>query len=168
MLPGAAVLAPRGKVLEQGMPRFFRRLAVGVLDAEELAQRAHELADFVEAAAAHYHFDPARVVAVGYSNGANIASAVLLLRPSVLAGALLFRPMLIPIAPDPLPDLSAVRIGVLGGESDELTPRESTIRLAQRFAKCGAQVDLSWARGGHGLMPDDFAASVEWMKRWTK
>src|SRR3954462_7055647 len=87
--PNAALLSPRGKVLENGMPRFFRRLAEGVFDLEDLKLRAHELADFVLAAAAHYGFDPARVAALGFSNGANIASAVMLLRPGVLRGGVL-------------------------------------------------------------------------------
>ena len=97
--PGAALLSPRGKVLENGMPRFFRRLAEGVFDVEDLKVRAGELADFVKAAAAHYRFDPSRVIAMGFSNGANIASAMLLLRPGVLKGAVLFRAM-VPLEPE--------------------------------------------------------------------
>ena len=91
--PGAGLLAPRGKVLEQGMPRFFRRLAEGVFDVEDLRRRTAELADFVSAAAKTYRFDPGRVLAAGFSNGANIAASLLLLRPGVLAGAALFRAM---------------------------------------------------------------------------
>src|SRR2546423_6420781 len=91
--PAAALLSLRGNVLENGMPRFFRRLAEGIFDEEDVIRRAHELADFVGAAAARYEFDPTRVSAVGYSNGANIAAAILLLRPEALAGAVLFRAM---------------------------------------------------------------------------
>src|SRR6187397_432273 len=98
LAPGAAVLSPRGNVLENGMPRFFRRLAEGVFDEEDVIRRAHELADFVGAAAARHGFDPKRVIAVGYSNGANIAAAILLLRPGALAGAVLFRAM-VPLVP---------------------------------------------------------------------
>ena len=100
--PTAALLSPRGNVLENGMPRFFRRLAEGIFDEEDVIRRAHELADFVGAAAARYEFDPKHVTAVGYSNGANIAAAILLLRPEVLAGAVLFRAM-VPLVPPVLP-----------------------------------------------------------------
>src|SRR6187401_91570 len=105
--PNAALLSPRGKVLENGMPRFFRRLAEGVFDLEDLKYRTNELADFVIAAAQHYGFASDNVVAVGYSNGANIAASILLLRPQVLSAAVLFRAM-VPVIPDKLPDLSSV------------------------------------------------------------
>src|SRR3954470_11944872 len=104
--PTAALLSPRGKVLENGMPRFFRRLAEGVFDEEDLVRRAHELADFIGEAAEHYRFHPKNVVAVGYSNGANIAGGLLLLRPGVLSGAALLRPM-VPLIPQTLPELKA-------------------------------------------------------------
>src|SRR4026209_2924110 len=91
--PNASLLSPRGKILENGMPRFFRRLAEGVFDLEDLKARTHELADFVLAAAREYGFDAGRVFAAGYSNGANIAASSLLLRPGMLAGAVLLRPM---------------------------------------------------------------------------
>jgi phospholipase/carboxylesterase/glyoxalase family protein len=98
LAPGAALLSPRGKVRENGMPRFFRRVSEGVFDLEDLRFRTHELADFVAEAAAAYGFDPTRVVAVGYSNGANIAASIVLLRPQTFAGAILFRPM-VPLVP---------------------------------------------------------------------
>src|SRR5258705_13908642 len=103
--PNAGLLSPRGKVLENGMPRFFRRLAEGVFDLEDLKYRTNELADFVTAAAQHYRFTSDNVVAVGYSNGANIAASMLLLRPEVMPAAILFRAM-VPLVPDRLPDLS--------------------------------------------------------------
>src|SRR5213594_2930396 len=84
LAPGAAILSPRGKVLENGMTRFFRRLAEGVFDVEDVKLRARELAAFIEEAAERYQFDVANVAAAGYSNGANIAAAVLLLRPGLL------------------------------------------------------------------------------------
>src|SRR3954463_16668755 len=102
--PGSALLSPRGKVLENGMPRFFRRLAEGVFDEQDLIRRTHELADFIEEAAAHYGFDATKVVAIGYSNGANIAGGTLLLRPGILSGAALLRPM-VPLIPQALPEL---------------------------------------------------------------
>src|SRR5437588_9417037 len=112
--PGAALLSPRGKVLEHGMPRFFRRLAEGVFDLEDLTRRTHELADFVADAATRYGFDPRNVIAVGFSNGANIAASLLLLRPETLAAAVLFRPM-IPLVPETLPDLSRVPVFIAAG-----------------------------------------------------
>src|SRR5687767_2993928 len=105
LLPGAAILSPRGRVLERGMPRFFRRLAEGVFDLDDLRVRTRELAAFVTAAADRYGFDPTRVVAVGFSNGANIAASLLLLEPQTLAEAVLFRAM-VPLVPDPLPSLA--------------------------------------------------------------
>src|SRR2546427_7905459 len=104
LAPDAGVLSPRGKVLERGMPRFFRRLAEGVFDLDDLRRRTIELAGFVAAAAAHYGFDPRRVVAVGFSNGADIAASLLLLEPGTLGGAILFCAM-VPLVPDPLPNI---------------------------------------------------------------
>src|SRR5437762_23639 len=102
--PSASLLSPRGQVLENGMPRFFQRLAEGVFDEQDLIRRTHELADFIEQAAVHYGFDPQKAVAVGYSNGANIAGALLLLRPGAIRGAALLRPM-VPLIPKELPKL---------------------------------------------------------------
>src|SRR5437764_11992855 len=107
--PAAALLSLRGKVLENGMPRFFRRLAEGIFDEEDVIRRANELADFIPAAAAKYAFDPGRLTAVGYSNGANIAAAVLLLCPGVIKSAVLLRAM-VPLTPPTLPDLAGTRV----------------------------------------------------------
>src|SRR5437762_12872989 len=112
--PSAALLSPRGKVLENGMPRFFRRLTEGVFDLEDLKNRTNELADFVAAAAQRYRFAANNVVAVGYSNGANIAASILLLRPEILSAAILFRAM-VPLIPDTPPNLSAVRVWIGAG-----------------------------------------------------
>jgi phospholipase/carboxylesterase len=109
LLPGAAILSPRGQVLEHGMPRFFRRLAEGVFDEVDLRQRAGDLARFVASTAERHHFDARKVIAVGFSNGANIASALLLLHPGVLAGAILFRAM-VPLVPDSPPSLESTRV----------------------------------------------------------
>src|SRR5436190_19703801 len=109
--PNASLLSPRGKVLENGMPRYFRRLAEGVFDLEDLKKRTHELADFVIAAAKHYKIDVKNMVAVGYSNGANIAASTLLLRPEILPAAVLFRAM-VPLVPETQPDLSSVRVWI--------------------------------------------------------
>jgi predicted esterase len=127
--PTAALLSPRGRILEHGMPRFFRRLAEGVFDEEDLIRRTHELADFVDAAAGRYTFDAKSMIAVGYSNGANIAAALLLLRPEVLSAAILFRAM-VPLAPASLPDLAQARVLIASGEHDPIVPVENARRLA--------------------------------------
>src|SRR5947209_8552527 len=153
----AALLSPRGKVLEHGMPRFFRRLAEGVFDMEDLTRRTHELADFVAGAAAQYGFDPRRVVAVGFSNGANIAASLLLLRPETLAAAILFRPM-VPLVPETPPDLSHVPIFIASGRQDPIVPAAEAERLAALLRQAGAPVALHWEAGGHGLTQGDLAA----------
>jgi phospholipase/carboxylesterase len=161
LLPGAARLSPRGKVLENGMPRFFRRLAEGVFDIEDLHRRTHELAGFVEAAGEAYALGERRPVAVGLSNGANIAAAMLLLRPGVLDGALLFRPM-VPLVPDTMPDLRGVPVQINAGQLDPLVPAPQSERLATLFRDAGASVDLRWISGGHGLTREDLDAGRAW------
>ena len=163
--PGAGLLSPRGKVLENGMPRFFRRLAEGVFDVEDVKVRATELADFVIAAAAHYRFDPSRVIAMGFSNGANIASAVLLLRPGVLKGAILFRAM-VPLVPEARQDapLSGTRTLISNGRIDPIVSAEETDRLARLLQQHGADVEVHWQPAGHQLMPSDFAVAKTWLQ----
>ncbi len=162
--PGAALLSPRGKVLEASMPRFFRRLAEGVFDLDDLTLRTHELADFVAAAAGHYGFGPGQVVAVGFSNGANIAASTLLLRPGVLDAAILFRPM-VPLVPDPLPDLAGTPVFISAGRADPLIPAPQTERLTDLLGACGAAVTLQWQPGGHGLGTADVEAARDWLSR---
>ena len=161
--PNAALLSPRGKVLENGMPRFFRRLAEGVFDEEDLIQRAHELADFVGAAAARYEFDLKRLVAVGYSNGANIAAAILLLRPEVLAGAVLFRAM-VPLVPSVLPNLDHAPVLLSSGQEDPIVPVENAERLATMLRDAGAEVTLRFQTSGHPLVVGDIEVAREWLK----
>lgn len=139
LFPGAALLSPRGQVRENSMPRFFRRLAEGVFDLEDLQRRTHELADFVAAAARRYGFDPRRVVAAGYSNGANIAASIMLLRPEILAGALLFHAM-VPLIPETLPSMHGVPVFMAAGRTDPLIPAQQTeelARLLERGRRCG-------------------------------
>ena len=162
LAPGAARLSPRGQVLERGMPRFFRRLAEGVFDLEDLRQRTAELADFVSAAAREYRFDPARVVAVGYSNGANIAAALLLLRPGVLSAAILFHAM-VPLEPDPLPALGATPVFLTAGRFDTMIPPAQSERLARLLESAGAKVTLAWQPGGHSLGPAETEAARTWL-----
>jgi predicted esterase len=165
LAPGAALLSPRGKVLENGMPRFFRRLAEGVFDVEDVKVRAGELADFVTAAAAHHRFDPSRVIAMGFSNGANIASALLLLRPGVLKGAILFRAM-VPLVPDSRQDapLSRTRVLISNGRSDPIVSADETERLARLLQQQGADVEVHWQPAGHQLMPSDYAVAKTWLQ----
>jgi predicted esterase len=163
LAPGAAILSPRGKVLENGMPRFFRRISEGVFDVDDLKFRAGELADFVAAAAAHYRFDPSRVIAMGFSNGANIASATLLQRPGVLKGAILFRGM-VPFEPDPAPSPTPVRVLISNGRMDPLVSTEETERLARLLQRAGADVEVHWQPAGHQLMPSDFAVAKTWLQ----
>jgi predicted esterase len=160
--PTAALLSPRGNVLENGMPRFFRRLAEGIFDEEDLIRRAHELADFVGAAATRYEFDPERVTAVGYSNGANIAAAILLLRPHVLAGAVLFRVM-VPLVPASLPNLARARVLISSGKHDPIVPVENAERLASMLRKAGANLTLRFEPAGHALVFGDIEAAKEWL-----
>ena len=158
----AALLSPRGKVLENGMPRFFRRLAEGVFDLEDLRYRTDELADFVTAAAQHYGFTTDQLVAVGYSNGANIAASMLLLRPEVLPAAVLFRAM-VPLIPDKLPNLSSVQIWIGAGDQDPIVPASETKRLAELFRRAGADVTIRFTKAGHGLTTNDFQAARHWL-----
>src|SRR5262245_49349799 len=141
--PRAAVLSPRGRVLEHGMPRFFRRLAEGVFDQEDLKLRTAELAEFIAAASSRYGFDSANVVAVGFSNGANIAASLLLRRPGVLRAAILFRAM-VPFVLDPLPDLKRTPVLLSSGRRDSIAPPEQAERLAALLRASSADVTIEW------------------------
>jgi predicted esterase len=162
LAPGAALLSPRGKVLEGRMPRFFRRLAEGLFDVEDLVARTHELADFVARATAVYSLDPTRITALGFSNGANIGASLLLLHPQVLRGAALLRPM-VPLEPSPLPNLEGTPVLLAAGRDDPLIAPEETERLAALLGRAGADVTVSWSPGGHGLMPNDIETVRGWL-----
>jgi predicted esterase len=162
LLPGAGVLSPRGKVLERGMPRFFRRLAEGVFDIEDLKLRTAELADFVTDAAAQHRFSTRDVTAVGFSNGANIAGALLLLRPEVLGAAVLFRAM-VPLVPDTLPKIPSTPVLISNGKMDPLVSAEETERLAALLRSAGADVTVAWQNSGHDLTERDVTTAREWL-----
>jgi predicted esterase len=162
LMPDAGVLSPRGQVLERGMPRFFRRLAEGVFDLDDLRVRTAELAEFVMAAARHYGFDAARVIAAGFSNGANIAASLVLLRPGALHRAVLFRAM-VPLVPDPLPSLPATPVLVSNGRTDPIVPLAETERLAALLRDAGAEVTLVWQAAGHHLVQEDLTRAREWL-----
>ena len=161
--PTAALLSPRGKILENGMPRFFRRLAEGVLDVEDLKQRTNELADFIAAAAKHYKLAADQIVAVGYSNGANIAAAMLLLRPEILRAAILFRAM-VPLVPENLPNLSSVRVWIGAGAQDPIIPASETQRLVELLRRAGADVTIRFANATHALTDADVKTARHWLE----
>jgi phospholipase/carboxylesterase len=163
--PAAAILSPRGKVLENGMPRFFRRLAEGIFDEEDLKRRTHELADFVGAAAQHYQFAADKVVAVGYSNGANIAASLLLLRPETLRAAILFRAM-VPLVPEKLPDLSSVRVWIGAGNQDPIIPISETQRLLELVRNARADVTIRFFTAGHNLTNNEIEIARDWLLNW--
>jgi phospholipase/carboxylesterase len=159
----AGLISPRGKILEAGrIPRFFRRLAEGIFDIEDLKFRSQELASFVEKASRVYGFDAHKVIAVGYSNGANITASMLLLTPQILSSAILFRAM-VPLVPDNLPDLSDKRIFMSSGLRDPIATRQEAERLSGLLQQAGAVVDLQWQDSGHELTQDDIQAAKEWL-----
>ena len=160
--PTAALLSPRGKVLENGMPRFFRRLAEGVLDEDDVRRRANELADFVTNARARYGI--ASPIALGYSNGANIGAAVLLLRPSELAGAILLRAMPPLAHPHPI-KLDGVPVLIASGALDPIIPPESAAKLASLLERYGAAVEHRVVPAGHELSQTDVTLAQSW---WPK
>lgn len=160
LAPDAARLSVRGKVLEQGMPRFFRRLAEGVFDEDDVRRRAGELADFVETARERYGI--AAPVALGYSNGANIAAAVLLLRPRVLAGAILLRAM-VPLSQPPQTDLAGKPVLIVSGQHDPIIPASNAARLATLLTDAGANVRHRLLPVGHQLSEADLTIGREWM-----
>lgn len=162
--PGSALLSPRGDVSEHGARRFFARLAEGVFDPAEVTRRTQALADFVAAAAKHYRLDLTKLTAVGFSNGANIAATLLLLRPETLGAAVLLRPMVV-LEPKQLPDLKGKRVFVSSGTVDPIVPADHPGRLAQLFRRAGADVTLQTPAASHGLVPADFSGAQQFLAR---
>jgi phospholipase/carboxylesterase len=160
--PGSAMLSPRGDVSEHGARRFFARLGEGVFDPAEVTRRTHALADFVIAASKHYGLDPAKLTAVGFSNGANIAATLLLLRPETLAAAALLRPMVV-LEPAKLPELEGKRVLVSSGSVDPIVPAGHPPRLAGLLRRAGATVAEHTHAASHGLVPGDFAVVKEFL-----
>jgi predicted esterase len=158
----SAILSPRGQVLENGMPRFFRRIAANVFDEDDVVRRANELSDFILASADKYDRNPDRLTALGYSNGANIAAAVILLRPEVFSCAVLIRPLL-PLQNPPLPDLNGQKILVLKGKHDAIIPSANTDRLVKTFQRAGADVTIREMDAGHEITARDVDAISEWL-----
>jgi phospholipase/carboxylesterase/glyoxalase family protein len=161
ILPGAGVLSPRGKVSEQGAARFFRRLAEGVLDQEDLAFRTGELVEFITAASRQYGFDRNGVVAVGFSNGANIAASILLRNPGVLSAAALLSPML-PFEPEEQPALEGTAVFIGAGKTDPIVPVDQVKRLEKNLRAAGASVTVHWHPTGHTITQDELKAAKAW------
>lgn len=159
--PGASLLSPRGQILENGMPRFFRRLAEGVFDEDDLRRRAHALADFVNDARKRY--DLPAPIALGYSNGANIAAAVLQLRPEVFAGAILLRAM-VPLSDPPVVKLTGKPVLIVSGQFDPIIPTSNSQRLAVELAKAGADVQHRTLPIGHQLSQADLTVAQDWLR----
>jgi len=159
---GAAILSPRGKVSEYGAARFFRRLAEGVFDQEDLVFRTHELSDFILAASQEYGSDPSRLVGVGYSNGANVAASLMLLHPGLLRAAVLFRAM-VPFEPEEAPDLSGMPVFLAAGSRDRMIAPQNTERLAEILRESGADLDLRWRDTGHPLTYEEVAEARQWL-----
>ena len=160
----ASLLSPRGKVLENGMPRFFKRLAEGVFDMEDLKFRTKELADFVKEASNTYSFNLNKTIAVGFSNGANIAASLLLSYPETIKGAILFRAM-IPFIPENMPDLSGKKVLLSAGTFDPIVSKSQIEGLLNILQKSGADVTLKWQQSGHNLTQKDIFDAKEWLEK---
>ena len=157
--PGSALLSPRGDVVEHGARRFFARLAEGIFDPAEVTRRTHALADFIVAATQQHGIDPRRLIAVGFSNGANIAATLLQLRPESLAGAVLLRPMVVLDQSAPAGTLSGRRVFIASGTHDPIVPNDHPKRLADQLRAGGATVTLHASAASHGLVAADIAAA---------
>lgn len=160
--PAANLLSPRGRILENGMPRFFRRLAEGVFDEADLIHRTHELADFIKTAAERYHIDAQRITAAGYSNGANIAASLLLHHPGLLRGAVLLRAM-VPLIPENTPDLTGTRVFLASGLHDPILPVENARRLAAMLRTAGADLTMLEIDTGHQLTSGELDTARQWL-----
>ena len=161
---GAALLGVRGKVLENGMPRFFRRFSEGVFDVEDLKFRTEELAQFIDEAAERYHFSKKKLMVVGYSNGANIGASLILLHPHYMAAAVLFRAM-VPFVPDLIRDFSHLSVFIGAGRLDPIVPSGQVEELGALFESGGADLTISWSQSGHELGGDDIRAAKIWLSR---
>ena len=160
----ASVLSVRGNVLENGMPRFFKRLAEGVFDEEDLIFRTEELNQFLDDASKQYNFDRRNIVAIGYSNGANIAASLLFHYGHALKGAILHHPM-VPRRGIELPDLQSVKVFIAAGTNDPICPQQESVELQQLMETAGAAVDVHWENRGHQLTMNEVQAAKEWYEK---
>lgn len=159
--PNSSLLGVRGNVLENGMPRFFRRLAEGVFDEEDLVLRTEELKQFIDDSAKEYQFDRNNIVAIGYSNGANIAGSLLFHYQDSLKGAILFHPM-VPRRGIELPGLSGTSVFIGAGKNDPLCPPQESNDLMELLQNAGAQVQVHWENHGHQLTRGEVEKAAEW------
>jgi len=162
--PGASILSVRGKVLENGAPRFFRRLAEGVFDMEDLHFRTSELAEFIHQAATTYNFETKDLFAIGYSNGANIASSLMLSFPGLLRGGVLFRAM-VPFVPPTSPDLTGTHVFMAQGKHDPLVPLEQAEDLCLMMRSFGASVELKWIEMDHRITRAELNDASDWLAK---
>ncbi|RIW38515.1 alpha/beta hydrolase [Bacillus salacetis] len=162
--PGHSVLGVRGNVSENGMPRFFRRLAEGVFDEKDLILRTRELKEFIDDCAVQYGFDRNNVLAIGYSNGANIAASLMYHYSDALNGAILFHAM-VPLRGMKMPDLTGTPVFIGAGENDPLIPAQETKELADALRNSNADVQEFWTKGGHQLTKDEVDEAAYWFKQ---
>lgn len=165
--PRSSLLSPRGKVIEDGKNRFFRRLPDGSYDREDLIERTDELSEFIQSAKHVYHLEDKKLFAMGFSNGANIAVATFLLKPNIFDGAILFRPIF-PMRFDDTPDLKGKKILILAGKNDELTTQKNTEDLAWLLKGFGADVVLIWQDNGHAIVDQDIVDARKWLAEGQK
>ncbi|NMH71015.1 alpha/beta hydrolase [Bacillus sp. RO3] len=165
--PEASVLSVKGNVDENGMARFFARLKEGVFDEEDLVFRTKELLDFVRESAVKYEFDPNNLVAVGYSNGANIAASLMYHYNDALKGGILFHAM-VPIRGLDLPELSGVQVFIGAGKRDPLIPMPETKELVKNLKDAQASVTEFWTEGGHELRRDEVVEAKGWFENHFK
>jgi phospholipase/carboxylesterase len=160
--PDAALLSPRGNVLENGAPRFFRRLAEGVFDEEDVRTRAGELAGFINAAITQYEINGSNLVAMGYSNGANIAAAMMLLGLAPFMKAILLRAM-VPLSNVEPVSLKGSRALISAGQFDPIAQPRIAQNLAELLRTSGAEVDFVLQPSGHELSPADIETARQWL-----
>jgi predicted esterase len=163
--PTASIVSPRGNVLENGMPRFFRRIAEGVFDLEDLRVRTQQIGQFIREAAKTHAFDASRLIALGFSNGANIAASVMLSDPSALRHGILLRAM-VPFEPKEKPDLRTTSALLSEGHMDPIVPPQNAERLADLLRGAGARVELVWQQAGHALVQGDVTAAQAYLRTW--
>lgn len=162
----AAVLSVRGDVSENGMNRFFKRLREGVFDEEDLIMRTHNMANFLEEAAKNHRFDKKQLIAIGYSNGANLAGSLLFHHGEVLPKAVLMHPM-VPRKDVILPDLTGVKVLITAGINDPLCPKFETQLLLEKLREAGAEVTLHWFSAGHQISREEIDAVKTWVEAQT-
>jgi phospholipase/carboxylesterase len=161
--PTSSVLGLRGNVSENGMPRFFKRLAEGVFDIEDLIMRTKEVNEFLDQTAEQYKFDRGNLVALGYSNGANIAASLLFHYEDAFKGAILHHPM-VPRRGIELPNLAGTPVFIAAGTNDPICPPQESIDLEKLLSTAGASVTLHWENFGHQLTSHEVDAAASWFR----